>query len=402
MLRNIELKENTKQRLHNGKYLVCSIVLSALLMCVCVGCGDDSIPVAGDEQQSTTVESTTEESTTPEQTTEEPTTEEPTTEEPTTEPPTVSGPNYIYEQLGDDTTQILTAGNVDTSDEELAALLEALTACEYRVSFKAVSIDGSKAMSYNSEEKYFPASAIKAPYLLYCYQQIDAGNGTFEEEMIYTSKYFYDGTGDVKNSEEGTVYTLHELMRRIIWNSDNSAYKMCAERWGKEGYNQLMQEIGAEQLMFPSYSIWAHDTRVGDFVIAWKSIYDYFQTETEGAKAFYDSTTNCKWNFYGGGIKNCTIAQKYGWAEEAFSNAGIIYGENETYLLVVFTDSEGVDANKREYANIVSKIHQIMDRNSSDEANEDESVDTEGTDKDSTDNGSTDSTEKENVDEETT
>lgn len=338
------------------------LILSVMLLCACTGRVDDGVPVAGDENEPTTVEASTEELTTEyeEITTEEVTTEEPVTEEPVTEPPTVPEPDYIHEQLGDDTAQILTAGDIEVSDEELTALLEAVTACEYNVSFKAVSIDGSRAISYNSEAEYFPASTIKAAYMLYCYQQIDAENGTFDEEMVYTSKYFHDGTGEVKDSEEGTVYTLGELMRRTIWNSDNSAYAMCAERWGKDGYNELMQQIGAERLMFPSYSIWAHDTNVGDFIILWKSIYDYFQTETEGAKAFYDSATNCKWNFFGAGIKDCVIAQKYGWAEEAFSNAGIIYGENGTYLLSVFTDSEGDEANKKEYAAIVRMIHKIM------------------------------------------
>lgn len=363
-----KLKINMK-KLQGEKYIILALVFTVVLMCACTARVGDSVPVAGDEIPETTeVTTSTAEATTAEAdgTTQDTATEDTgsqqITEEPTIEPSTASKPNYIYDQLLDDTNHIQTMGDVDISKEELTALTELLAACDYRVSFKAVSIDGSRCISYNSMEEYFPASAIKAPYLLYCYKQIDSGNGTLDEEMIYTSKYFREGTGEIKDSDEGTVYTLSEIMRRTIWNSDNSGYYMCADRWGKDGYNQLMEQIGADRLKFPSYSIWAHDTRVGDFIIAWKSIYDYFLTGTEGAKAFYDSTTNCKWNFFGGGIKNCVIAQKYGWADEAFSNAGIIYGENETYLLAIFTDSEGDEADKKQYANIAGMLHQIMNR----------------------------------------
>ena len=365
----IQINKLPISKLQSQKYIILALALTVVLMCACSARVGDSVPVAGDEIPDTTgvaaptVESTTEDASDATQDTATVDTDsQQIATEKTTEPPTASKPNYIYDQPLDDTNHIQTMGDVEISKEEFTALTELLAACDYRVSFKAVSIDGSRCISYNSMEEYFPASAIKAPYLLYCYKQIDSGNGALDEEMIYTSKYFREGTGEIKDSEEGTVYTLSEVMRRTIWNSDNSGYYMCADRWGKEGYNQLMEQIGADRLKFPSYSIWAHDTRVGDFIIAWKSIYDYFQTGTEGAKAFYDSTTNCKWNFFGGGIKDCVIAQKYGWADEAFSNAGIIYGKNETYLLAIFTDSEGDEADKKQYASLASMLHNIMNR----------------------------------------
>lgn len=364
------LGEKMKKKIYNIMPLIVILLLSA-----CSSGAEKNVPVAGEEQQSTTEKSSETEYTTTEQPTEESTipdsqqsTSDVTTEsvtQPTTEEPTTTkqeiATNYIYEHISDDTDKVKAFGDVNVAEAELAELTELLKTYGSQISFKAVSVDGTKGISYNSDGEYFAASAIKAPYLLYCYQQMDAGNGTLDEEMTYTSKYYRDGTGDIKNSADGTVYTLEEIMRRVIWNSDNSGYYMCADRWGKDGYNQLMEQIGADRLKFPSHSIWVYDVRVDDFIIAWKGIYDYFETNTEHAKKFYDSTTNCKWSFFGSGIKDSTIAQKYGWTDDSYSDAGIVYGENGTYLLAVFTNSAGEDADRSFVAKIVNRINEIMD-----------------------------------------
>ena len=269
--------------------------------------------------------------------------------------------NYIYQHISTDANAVQSFGDIDVAESELAELTELLNTYSNQISFKAVSVDGTKGISYNSDGEYFAASAIKAPYLLYCYQQMDAGNGCLDEEMVYTSKYYSSGTGDIKDSADGTVYTLEEIMRRVIWNSDNSGYYMCADRWSKEGYNQLMEQIGCDRLKFPAHSIWVYDVKVDDFIIVWKSIYDYFETNTEHSKKFYDSTTNCKWSFFGSGIKDSVIAQKYGWTDEAYCDAGIIYGQNTTYILAVFTDSAGEDIDKSLVTKVVSRINTIMD-----------------------------------------
>lgn len=328
-----------------------------------------NVPAAGEEQQ-TVKESQSEETTellnveSSTQDKEQSTEEQYTTQQETTQQETTHqemSTNYIYEHISDDETAVKAFGDIEVTENQLAELTELLKTYGNNISFKAVSVDGTKGISYNSNGEYFAASAIKAPYLLYCYQQMDAGNGTLDEEMVYTSKYYRDGTGEIKNSADGTVYSLEEVMRRVIWNSDNSGYYMCADRWGKDGYNQLMEQLGADRLKFSSHSIWVFDVRVTDFIIAWKGIYDYFETNTEHSKKFYDSTTNCKWSLFGGGIKDSVIAQKYGWTDESYSNAGIIYGENTTYLLAVFTDSAGEDSDRSFVNKVVSRINEIMD-----------------------------------------
>ena len=120
--------------------------------------------------------------------------------------------NYIYYPVRDDLSSVGVYGNIEVAEDNKVKINSLIRKYGKRVSFKLVPIDGTACISYNSSGEYFAASTIKAAYLLYCYQMMDQGNGSLDETMVYTSEYYWDGTGDMQYSPEGTVYTLKEIM----------------------------------------------------------------------------------------------------------------------------------------------------------------------------------------------
>lgn len=324
------------------------------------------------EIETTTVEITTPETTIFESATSEPTTPKATTTEISTEVSSsevttdsiTNNTDYIYYKVRNDNDCVAAMGNISITDEELSRLNELIDSYNKDISFKAVSVDGSRCLSYNSDEQYFAASSIKAPYLLYCYMQLDQGNGTLDEEMIYTSEYYKDGSGDIKNSTDGTVYSLQEIMRRVMWNSDNSAYYMCTRKWGTEGYNAYIEAIGCENFKISPYNIWVYDIRAEDLVITWKHIYDYFESDAKHADIFYNSCIDHKYNFLSGALPGYTIADKYGVSSNnnVYCDGAIVYGNNCTYILSIFTASTGEAYDKAFIADMVSNINAIMDK----------------------------------------
>lgn len=276
----------------------------------------------------------------------------------------ISDADYIYYQIRNDHDSVVALGDVSATHEELSKLTEVVKSYDKDISFKAVSVDGTGCLSYNSDKQYFAASSIKAPYLLYCYMQLDQGNGTLHEEMIYNSSFYKDGSGDIKNSSDGTVYTLQEIMRRVMWNSDNSGYYMCINRWGTSEYNKFIEAIGCENLKISPNNIWVDNIRAEDLAIAWKHIYDYFESDAAHADVFYDSCIDYKHDFLGRGIPGYTIAQKYGISstKNVYCDGAIVYGDNCTYILSIFTSSKGDTSDKAFIADVVSKINAIMDK----------------------------------------
>ena len=49
-----------------------------------------------------------------------------------------------------------------------------------------------------------------------------------DEKLEYTYTYYNDGTGLVKESPVGTLYTVRDLIKYTIVNSDNIAYNFIA------------------------------------------------------------------------------------------------------------------------------------------------------------------------------
>ena len=341
------------------EYLVILAIIGIFLFVSCskTDIVDDVESESGQLVEKDTHTTSIEEVTTEEVTTEEVTTEEVSTEEVTTTESDIretatkehipeetttkasSGNSnfneYIYTRNYNDKKSVQILGDLDVSNEELAKIEELIKTYNRDMSFKVVSIDGSYGLSYNSDETYFSASSIKAPYLLYCHK-----------------------------SPNGTEYTLAEIMRLVVWCSDNSGYYMCTKRWGTDGYNALMNSIGCDSLKISNSYIWADKINAHDLITVWKNIYDYIESDAASSSHMYDICTDYKYNPLEDALPGYTIAQKYGTSttKDVFCDGAIIYGKKNTYILAFFLDSTNDSKDKKFVTNLVKELNLIMDR----------------------------------------
>ena len=317
-------------------------------------------------EEVTTEEVTTKEVTTTESDIRETATKEHIPEETTTKASSGNSNfnEYIYTRNYNDKKSVQILGDLDVSNEELAKIEELIKTYNRDMSFKVVSIDGSYGLSYNSDETYFSASSIKAPYLLYCHKQIDKGNGALDEKMKYLSSYYKDGSGIMNKSPNGTEYTLAEIMRLVVWCSDNSGYYMCTKRWGTDGYNALMNSIGCDSLKISNSYIWADKINAHDLIAVWKNIYDYIESDAASSSHMYDICTDYKYNPLEDALPGYTIAQKYGTSttKDVFCDGAIIYGKKNAYILAFFLDSTNDSKDKKFVTNLVKELNLIIDR----------------------------------------
>ena len=147
---------------------------------------------------------------------------------------------------GDDITILDT--NYRISDKLLNTIKEDITNYGQPVSFYIVSLKDGMTIGYNVDKYFETASSIKAPYALYIYKEIANGNIDENKKLIYTKNYYKTGTGIIKNSEEGTEYTIEELVKYSIQESDNVAHNMLHKTFGVNGYNNMLKNIGTKYL----------------------------------------------------------------------------------------------------------------------------------------------------------
>ena len=281
--------------------------------------------------------------------------------------PTESKPqnNYgnLLEKLPNAGKSVTAYGALE--DEEFsAALLElegVLKGYKHNISVAAFTLDNQKALTYNTETGIFGACTVKAAYTLYCLKEIEKGNGSLEATMTYEKKHYEPGTGDMQYSPFGTVFDMKTIISKCMSISDNVGYLMMVDYFGRDGYNEWITELGCPSLTIKP-TVWSLRTKANELVIVWKEIYDYFKTDSEYSRFLYDICTNTPHNYATAALEGVTYSHKQGHNSKgdwlSYSDAGIVWKENNPYIIAVITDAPGPSSYD---ANIMKQIITVID-----------------------------------------
>ena len=188
-------------------------------------------------------------------------------------------------------------------------------------------------VSYNEEEKQFAASAIKAPVIIYLYENIDNEVIDKNDIITYLPHYFVEGSGSIQNSEFGTNYTIQELAQKTIVESDNVAYQMISYNLDFNKIRNFWKTLGSDN--FWDGNIWS-DINSNDGVIYMKELYKYYLTGTDNSNELI--------NYYYNSVlplikssKNIHIAHKSGWRASVIHDMALVL-DDYPYVLSIMTD----------------------------------------------------------------
>lgn len=225
-----------------------------------------------------------------------------------------------------------------TVSESLAeSIIECAESYGFLSGFYLIDTKTKMSCGYNADEPFFSASTVKAGYALYCFKEIQKGNGSLDETMKYSGKYKIGGSGSTQYSEFGTVFTIDTLLYRVIYNSDNVAYYMLLDRFGIDGYNEMVKSLGVNHFITEE-SRWG-DLSPHELGLIWQEIYRFRDTCEEGQRLWELLTTNEYNEIKIELTEYSTIAHKSGWGRPGYHDAGVVCCEND-YIIVVMTDTQ--------------------------------------------------------------
>lgn len=92
--------------------------------------------------------------------------------------------------------------------------------------------DTGKYVDINASKEFPAASIIKIPVLIQLFKSIEANQLTIYDEMALTEYYRAEGSGDLQFKAHGSTYTIDQLARVMITQSDNSATNMLMSAVG--------------------------------------------------------------------------------------------------------------------------------------------------------------------------
>lgn len=115
--------------------------------------------------------------------------------------------------------------------------------------------ESGKFADINAQEVYPTASIIKIPVLIQLFKAVEAGMIKLDDKIAMTDFYKSEGSGSLQFKGVNAVYTVDDLARVMITESDNSAT------------NMLMDATGGMNAMNQSLRKWGmKETRVNDWL----------------------------------------------------------------------------------------------------------------------------------------
>jgi beta-lactamase class A len=87
-------------------------------------------------------------------------------------------------------------------------------------------MDKYSSYDYNSKEQMYGASLYKLPVAVAALKYIQDGKMTFNDKIMYLSRDFAEGTGNINTFKYGTEFTIDEVLQALLKKSDNSGLNM--------------------------------------------------------------------------------------------------------------------------------------------------------------------------------
>lgn len=143
--------------------------------------------------------------------------------------------------------KILKIGNKDETDlvQELNEYLETKKGI-YGVYVN--ELDSGKSFGLNEEMVFPAASTVKVPLLMAVYKNIEIGKISKDDTMVYTSADYEDGAGSIQYTKIGEKWTVQELAKRMMKQSDNVAKNMFFRLLGFKNVQNYITGLGVESV----------------------------------------------------------------------------------------------------------------------------------------------------------
>ncbi len=256
--------------------------------------------------------------------------------------------------------------------------------------------DLATGYSYGYEENkvYDSASVIKAPWVLSLLQAVAADEQKFydglflteelppkvdtdgdgepdsfqitysdplfdlSEKVIYDKETMYkEGSGDIKDMEDGTEFTWLDFVKYTLEKSDNVAYQAMRERYGFDLMTALARRTGANSVLKNGRNMTAADAGK-----LFKAIYNFIETDEKYGQIMKESMRKSRHTvIIPYGVYPNAAVHKYGWDVNAYHDAAIVMYGDKPFILTVFSDLDNggaeVNAFLSDIVRMVFKLH---------------------------------------------
>lgn len=279
------------------------------------------------------------------------------------------------------TNPLIDYGSADTKDPELQALKQKLetNVAEFKseqsvseLSLYFRNLDTGEWFGIGEDEQYNPASLMKTILMVVYYKLEELHPGLLDEEITYQGQYSNSANlPPAMLLAHGQVYTIDQLINRMIAQSDNIARSLLSDYLNARFDDATLDKLAQDsEIIIPAnyedeyqYTVTAKNFS-GVFRVLYNTTY-LSETMSEKALALLAESS------YDSGIVNgmpegVVVANKFGFSESEnsdqlqFHDCGIVYAEKYPYILCVLTKTKNVYIAQGVISNISETVYQYL------------------------------------------
>lgn len=291
---------------------------------------------------------------------------------------------YLIEKMDMNTISYYSDDNLDTSNLKSIAASDLISCINEKLDINSLDSESNKiikelndlynmdnehfsflykdiytgfTISYNEKGAIFTASSIKAPAMIYLYEMASKNKINLDEELTYTKNFYSKGSGRLKYMEFNTKHKVRDLIKYTIYDSDNAAYKMLINRYGRTKIYNFWDDKGTGNI-FKQNTVWGK-TSAHDAGIYMQELYDFYLENDEYGEELMSLFKKAGWKQVSNKDGKYNTANKGGWSGKAFHDAAIVFEENP-YILVVFSNTGESDYNYlfKNTSKLVGQFHE--------------------------------------------
>lgn len=203
--------------------------------------------------------------------------------------------------------------------------------------FLCYGLAGGHTVSCGADRLFPTASVAKLPYAKYLCTLADSGKIDFSETLVLQKSHITGGAGSLQFEPVGSAWSVDALLRKLIVESDNTAYKLLLSRFGLTGYRSYLRSLGS------TYS--PSGSGFGSFSAGQIAALLYDVACYRGTNASFLRELGCHTDYnmqipYA--LPGKTVLHKYGALgknDPAYHDVAVVYG-NSPYLLVILTKTD--------------------------------------------------------------
>lgn len=211
-------------------------------------------------------------------------------------------------------------------------------------------LDTGKGFGINEEMSFPAASTVKVPLLMAVYKNIELGKISKEQTVTYTADDYEEGTGSIQYTEVGTKWTVAELAKRMMKQSDNVAKNMFFRLLGYKNVQNYINSLGVTNVdMSMKNTITPKDAAT-----LLSMIYNREIVNAALSQEMLDLMVDTDFeNRLPKRIPEVKVAHKIGTWAGAISDIGVVYLDRKPYVITVY--SKGIQ-NVSDAEDIISQI----------------------------------------------